>query len=266
MKNQRQTELYRPRTVSILILGISLSVMAGAQNKQSAAPSETSPGIVAAAADKEILAGDDAIRKHDTHAAGMHYARAERLSRNLPDRFFQIKANALKKLAEVRDYERNYEAAGALLEKRVVLLNKNSQAVGLDLGIAFFDLETHYIMAQHLDDALRVATSAVAFYKNCLGINDASLLATCDRRMADVEGMMGSGLFLAKRYDEAEPWFEKVVARDAEKVRPEVMLASLRAYSMILFRKGEVMRSAQFARRAEAFGDKHPDVKSQMDQ
>ncbi len=96
----------------------------------------------------------------------------------------------------------------------------------------------------------------MAFYKRC--ISAAKHAELCNRRMADVEGMMGSILFNAKRFGESEPWFESVVAREDENVRPQIMLTSLRAYSKILMEKGKVEHATQMVQRAIAFERNHP--------
>jgi hypothetical protein len=56
-----------------------------------------------------------------------------------------------------------------------------------------------------------------------------------------VEGLAGSIRLLAGRKQDAESWFARVVARKDESVRPAIMRIALRAYTVLLLGRGEML-------------------------
>jgi hypothetical protein len=108
-----------------------------------------------------------------------------------------------------------------------------------------------------LAKARDAADHAVAIYRECID-KKGELASTCDRRLADVQWLMGSVYFNAKEFVEAEPWFKAVVDRRDDAVRPEAMLVSLKAYAALLAWRGETQEATRFAVRAVQFEKDHP--------
>jgi len=65
------------------------------------------------------------------------------------------------------------------------------------------------------------------------------LQSTCDRRLADVEGMHGSALFLKNRLDDAVPLLKAVADRPDSGVRRETLTMALEAYVKTLMIQGK---------------------------
>jgi len=178
------------------------------------------------------------------------------LSRRLPDTLFELKADAVKELGKVVIEQKENIEAEALAKERISILERHADEAGPGIGQALFDLESFYGATNQVDNAMATANRAVTFYKACIDKGQEADL--CDRRMADVEGIAGSVLFLAGRSDEAVKWLDLVLSRKEESVRPQVMLAALRAYSKILITRGELVRGAVMMQRAVAFERGHP--------
>lgn len=206
-----------------------------------------------------IARGDNDQARRDLGAASNDYGKAVNLSRPLPDRYCLLKAEALQKLADVLNAEKKSEQAEVLLKERVTVLEQVPETAGLQLGLALFDLESQYGGTQQVDKAADTAVRAVGFYQKCIATGDESG-RVCDRRLADVQGLMGCVFFLAGRFSESEPWLQSVIARDDDQVRPEVMLVSLQAYTKLMFQNGKILESARIAHRAEEFRRKHPEA------
>jgi hypothetical protein len=62
--------------------------------------------------------------------------------------------------------------------------------------------------------------------------------------------MIGAILFNTGRFRESEPWLASVVARQDDRVRPQVMLTSLRRYAKLLRARGESEQAKQVEQRA----------------
>jgi hypothetical protein len=75
-----------------------------------------------------------------------------------------------------------------------------------------------------------------------------------------VEGVAGSILQLAGRKQDAESWFARVVARKDESVRPEIMRIALRAYTLLLWGRGEMLESVKVRYRAVTFERAHSEA------
>ncbi len=113
-------------------------------------PSSVSPAsrnLILEEINRAIDAGDAAVASKNLTVAQTHYADAVTLSRKLPDAFYALKAEALKKLAEVDDYEKDFNRAETLLNERLSILGQHSESADLQIGLALFDLETHYGIA-----------------------------------------------------------------------------------------------------------------------
>jgi tetratricopeptide (TPR) repeat protein len=205
-------------------------------------------------------AGDEALKKQDRPSATSHYREAIELSRRLP--YYDIKARALKKLADELERGTNLDETESLLAERLRILEEHSKFGGLEVGLALFDLECLYGAAQQIEKAQQTALRADAFYKSCMD-NNAEARPTCDRGLADVEAMMGFFFFNSQRFGESEPWLQRMVAREDEKVRPSFMLLSLRAYAKLLRDRGETEQADRMAQRAVNFERTHPGLESQ---
>ncbi len=206
---------------------------------------------------EHMTKGEALVTQHNLSSAELEYRKAVELSNGFSGDLLFLRATALSKLAEVLDAEKKSSEAETLLKERVGLLEGLSDP--LETGRALFDLQSHYGGLQEIDLALETTNRAVALYESCISAGRSNS-KRCDRQLADVQGMMGSILFIAKRHDEAEPWFRSVVARDDDAVRPEIMLISLQASSKLLFERGEVLNSVKMAHRAEEFRYTHPDA------
>jgi tetratricopeptide (TPR) repeat protein len=166
------------------------------------------------------------------------------------------KDDALKSLAEF--YQRQHRIADAtrLLEERVAVPALLPPEL---LGLAYFDLASAYGVNLEVEKARSAADRAVVAYRECIENGGALILIrTCDRRLADIQGLIGFVYFNAKEFGEAEPWLKAIVDRGDELVRPEFMLTSLRAYAIVLAARGETAEAARFATRAVQFEKDHP--------
>lgn len=200
--------------------------------------------------------GDEAAGKHDLVSTRKYYVQALDLCRQLPEtEFWAVKDEILKKLANARFPEHGPEVE-ALYRERTELLERQAGLAGLALGLGLFDLESYYADTKDLYKAEQVARRAEAFYKSCVAQGVSPV--TCDRRMADVQGLMGCALLLAGSYRAAGDWLEPVVARKDENVRPQIMILSLKAYAKVLATRGDRENARQMEERARALDLKHP--------
>ncbi|HEY3743588.1 MAG TPA: tetratricopeptide repeat protein [Bryobacteraceae bacterium] len=205
---------------------------------------------------KEINQGDSAVSKEDLSAARTHFASAVALAKSLPEGYLKQRSDALKKLAEVHDAQHHPDEAEPLLKERISILERSSSSSGLMAGIAWFDLETHYAMAGQLDESVESAQRATAFY--LAHMTDPKQSKTCDRRLADVEGMVGVALFRARRFAESEPWIKKVVSREDRSVRPLIMIGALQAWAFLLEGRGKPEGAALAKARASRLETQMP--------
>lgn len=204
-----------------------------------------------------LASGDEALDNKDLATAEIHYNEAVQLSRKLPNQYYVLKDSALHQLSNIYGKLNTPEKnALPLLEERVAILQPHSKDPDLLLGLALFDLESYYGSKKQIYKTLQTAKQAVDFYKTC----DPSVAETCDRRLADVQGMMGAVFYLNGHNEESVPWFQQVVAREDESVRPTTMLVSLQTYSKLLYDRGEIWNSVKMAQRAEEFRKKHPEA------
>jgi len=211
---------------------------------------------------ESISAGARAEGEGKLAEAEQQFQKAVELGRRLPHQYSKDLSDALGSLAFFYQRHRKDAPVSALLEERVRVLSTGQDPPQPELGIALFDLQSFFVAGQNLQRALEVANRATEFYSGpCM----ASLPAqTCNRRLADVEGMMGAGYYLAGRFDEAEPWLKKVTDRPDPNVRPETMLTALRAYSIVLKARND-SSAAQVYRRALRFAEAYPEAAKQLD-
>jgi TonB family protein len=202
-------------------------------------------------------AGKQAEQKMDIVSCEEYYTQALRLARQLPAGHHAVLSEALKSLGEVHDYQKKHVAAEALLRERIAVLEQNQIPGEQGLSLALFDLVTHFGITAEPDKAEPAATRAVEFFDACIkrGLSDAR---TCDRRLADVQGMMGSILFNAGRYSDSQPWFKSVVERSDESVRPEIMRASLQAYAKLLLDGGQTEQARDVRQRTVQLKERNP--------
>jgi len=169
----------------------------------------------------------------------------------LPDSY-QLKTDLLRDLGNLYSSEKQLDKAESAYKMRLEILGaqqKEGQTPILDIGIALFDLQTIYEVRGPSSEAQSYMTQAVMFYTTCMN-SFPELRSVCDRRLADVQGLHGSELFLQKRYDEAIPYLDAVIARGDNEVRPEVLSAALTARSKIFLTSNEPAKAQALALRA----------------
>jgi tetratricopeptide (TPR) repeat protein len=222
-----------------------------------AATAGAQTGALADQARESMAAGDKAVERNDHATATRHFTKALQLSRRLPEKTsWQIVEEALGKLIRVMALlpnSRSREVVSereARLKDRVDLLARHPKDSGLRLGRALFDLESFYVIQKQLQAADAAATRAIEFYAKFSGRHPDC--DRCDRDTADVEGILASGYFLARRYADAEPWLRRVIARKDEAVRPEVLRSCLGAQAQILMQRGEWEPAIAIQKRAQA--------------
>jgi TonB family protein len=217
-------------------------------------PESRIASLRASAADS-MKAGQFALAEDKLNAALKECA-------TLPAGLFHIKSDVLKDFGRLYDAEKKTDKAEAVYRSRLDLLtagNKDGQAPDLDVGIALFDLLSLYEVAGRSMEALGYFERARSFYDNCKrGFPE--LRAVCDRRLADVEGLHGSVLFLQKRFDLAIPFLEAVIAREDSGVRPEVLHAALSAYAQILISRGDTATAQPLIARALRISAANPSL------
>jgi tetratricopeptide (TPR) repeat protein len=178
----------------------------------------------------------------------------------LPAGSYRVRADVLRGLAELYAKQNKPDKAEWAYKSRVDFLNAQ-KADGkqpiLEIGIALFDLQSLYEATARNEEAREYMERARTFYENCKN-GSPDLKAVCDRRLADVEGLHGSELFLQKRYDEAIPFLRAVVDRQDFGVRPEVLYASLAAYSQILANRGQWIVALPLIARARRIKASNP--------
>lgn len=176
-----------------------------------------------------------------------------------PDQW-QVKTDVLHELGLLYSKENKNEKAESIFKLRVDILEahqKLSHTPILDLGIAYFDLQSIYEAAFRDAEAEEYMQKARSFYTNCKKVLPARS-AWCDSHLADVEGLHGSHLFNEKRFDEALLFLEPVAARPDSQVRPEVLLAALLANAQILVNRGEMTKAQPLIDRARRIKAANP--------
>jgi tetratricopeptide (TPR) repeat protein len=169
----------------------------------------------------------------------------------LSDGLFHVKADLLRDLSDVYSKEKRNDKAESAYRLRLEILTAHQkvEAPDLNMGSALFDLQSLYEATSRDSEAQDYFERTRDFYERCKnGFPD--LRARCDRFLADAEGLRGSGLFLQKRFDEAVPLLQAVIARADVGVRPEVLHAALSAYAQILLSQGDTASARPFIERA----------------
>jgi tetratricopeptide (TPR) repeat protein len=194
-----------------------------------------------------VQRADQALASNHNADAEQGYQMALKECDSMPPDRYHCKTGVLWSLGRFYSQIGDVDQAEAVYRQRVDILTAHQRPgmlPDLDLGIALFDLQSTIegVSIKNTDreaEGLADFEKARAFYENCKsGFPD--MKAVCDRRLADVEGLHGSVLFLKKRFDEATPFLRSVIDRPDEGVRRVVLTAALRAFSTILISKGQI--------------------------
>jgi tetratricopeptide (TPR) repeat protein len=200
------------------------------------------------------------VRGSDLSAAEEKLQAALEACAGLPARQVFIRTELRREIGNLYSRQKKAGKAESAYKSRLDLLERQ-QRVGpppiLELGIALFDLQSLYTATGRLQEAQTYMERGRAFYQACKS-GYPNMRATCDRRLADVEGMQGSGLFLNKRYDEALPFLEAVTARPDDGVRPEVLYAALMGEAQILRSRLRLPTAMRLTQRAQRVKAAHP--------
>lgn len=180
----------------------------------------------------------------------------------LPPDKFRLKADLMAELANLYQRQNQESKVDAVYLDRLRFLEaqqKLREEPVLEIGIALFAIQSRYEARRNFRDGRDYMERAKAFYENCKETFPA-LRSVCDRRLADVEGLHGSALFLQKSFDEAIPFLQAVIARDDSSVRPEVLYAALMAYGSILVDRKEMQAAWPLVARAGRIKAANPGV------
>lgn len=188
------------------------------------------------------------------------------VARQISGADFSVLEKAYKGLAYFYVRRKDDAAVERVYQERVQV-HQQLEHPSWELGIALFDLQGYYaayLAKPDLDKALQTAEEAVAFYTSdkCTWSLSPD---TCDRRLADVQGLMGAACFNAKQYELAEPWLENVLARPDDGVRPAIMLTSLRVYAALKYLKRDMTAAWATAERLERFESTYPDAGRELE-
>jgi tetratricopeptide (TPR) repeat protein len=193
------------------------------------------------------------VQQADQAAASSKFAAAEEAYKAaiqqcdlLPPDKYHCKTDVLRKVGNFFSRTEDAGKAEAAYKERLDVLmahEKPGERPDLDIGIALFDLlalnvyELFKGPGRESEEAAYFE-GARSFYEDCkAGFID--LNAACDRRLAYVETLHGSMLFVTKNFDAAIPLLKAVVDRPDSGVRQEHLTAALRAYATILISKGQ---------------------------
>lgn len=188
--------------------------------------------------------------------------KALRESATLSASLFHVKTDLLRDLGLLYSRQNKNSEAESAFKLRLDSLSAHqthSQIPDLDIGIALFDLQAIYEGTARNQEAQEYFKRASTFYETCKE-HFPSLRAVCDRRLADVESLHGSELFLQKRFDAAVPFLQAAIAREDSGVRPEVLHAALSAYAQILVSKGDTAAARPLIERALRISAAHPEL------
>jgi len=206
---------------------------------------------------------DDILRQADQAASSNRNAEAEQgykaalghCDLQSPS-MYHCKTNVLWRLGRFYSHAKDGLKAEAIYKERLDILLSHQEAGArpdLDIGIALLDLQS--VLSNPNDTSRDMDETAYMvqgrqFYENCkAGFPD--LRNTCDRRLADVEGLHGSLLTLKKRFDEAAPFLKAVIDRPDSGVRKDVMVAALNAHATGLISHGKAAEAQEFIQRAK---------------
>jgi tetratricopeptide (TPR) repeat protein len=143
-----------------------------------------------------------------------------------------------------------------ILLDRLKFLQERQSGVDLDVGEALLDLEGFYGGTGRDQQSEQMAKRAIEFYSACKGTS--TLHNTCDRFLADAQGMLGAMFFNRKLYDRADPWLRKVVDRPDYGARPELLFSCLVEYATILRSRGASEAASAALARAERVAKSYP--------
>jgi len=231
-----------------------------AQNKNATVTHDVN--AISRAQTEAMLAGKAEEQVKNLQKADEEYTKALSLARKLPQGSYRKILEAITNLSNIRQQEGKLDDVEQLQLERVHILQQHPDTEEHLLGLALFDLETFYAAQRKFDKAVETAKKASAYYHDCKTSHPEATV--CDRRLADVQGILGSAYFVAQQNTEAEPWLRSVVARKDDEVRPLVMLASLTALTKILADRGDMEEAKRFAERAQQFKAKYPEAEKEL--
>jgi len=202
-----------------------------------------------------MVAGIQEKAKGDFAAAEEKLRQAVELARQLEKRSWLVRSEVLKHLTLLYDNPRALPDAEEVLQERVAVI-QDGAPTGPELGNALFDLLSAQAFYGKADEAIKTALHEEAYYVG--PCKQTFARDRCDRKLADVEALVGGALFLAKRNDEAEVWLKRVTDREDDNVRPETMLLALRAYAAVLALRLDTAAAVPVYRRALDYERAHP--------
>lgn len=176
----------------------------------------------------------------------------------LPPAWYHCKADVLRSLGVFYGRSKDNSKEEATYKERLDILVSNQKDPvkfpDLEIGNTLFDLQSlieagNLTNADREADGLSYVKQAQQFYEH--GKTIEGLQKTCDRRLADVDGLHGSVLLLKQRFDEAERFLKAVVARTDSGVRKEVLTAALKGYATILIKQGKTSEAQELMQRVQ---------------
>jgi tetratricopeptide (TPR) repeat protein len=192
----------------------------------------------------------------DLKAAERHYLAALESCKRGTD--YSLEVTILKSLGDLYSRERNAASAASAYNEELDLLLQHQRGIDLRVGTALFDLQSVFEATAQNESAESFFKRAVKFYSDCM--KDARLALTCDRRLADAEGLRGASLFNQHRYTEAEPLLKNVIERTDDAVRPETLIATLMAYESILALRGDAIATQRCLDRLNSLKRRYPNA------
>ena len=174
----------------------------------------------------------------------------------LPPSQYHCKTNVLWTLGRFYEHANDTVNSEAVYKERLEILvahQRPGSRPDLEIGDTLFELQS--ILSNSKDNARDADETAYMeqarrFYEQCnAGFPD--LRTTCDRRLADVEGLHGSLLTLKRRLDEAAPFLKAVIDRPDSGVRKAIMVSALQAHATALILQGKAAEAQEFIQRAQ---------------